>query len=80
LKLAALKAFIHLIRNPIFVALLLFLTGFAGVLTFSYRSRAEANAPQIVYIGRASHLDSNLFIHDLDADKATQLSYPMMPS
>ena len=64
------KTFARLIRNPVLVATLLFLAGFAGVLTLSYRDRAEANARQIVYIGG----DANLYLHNLDAGTATQLT------
>jgi len=67
-----------LVTNPITVALVVFLTGFATVLALRQSPDsdvdADANAHQIVYIGRTSSLDSNLYLHNLDTGAASQLT------
>jgi Tol biopolymer transport system component len=62
------------VRNPIIIAIILFLTGLAAVLMLRFRAEAEVESGQIVYIGQVSALDSNLFLHNPGTGEASQLT------
>jgi Tol biopolymer transport system component len=62
------------VRNPIIIAIILFLAGFAAVLMLRFRAEAEVESRQIVYIGQVSALNSNLYLHHLDTGEASQLT------